>query len=167
MKIMTVNMGGLGESPKNLSLRIFVLHDHPNSFLYRRPWKIVNPSFFSLINSFRDGFPLIWILMALWVHRLCSKTAFISVCFSCSIILSLSTLKICSFSLRLITILAIFGGVSTTLLSSNSSSLLWELSPYSWCVTILSLIPLSGKPLDWLSVDNQQFLLVDYPQFYE
>jgi hypothetical protein len=38
--------------------------------------------------------------------------------------------------MRLLTVLAKFGGVYTALLSSNSSSILWEISPNSWYITI-------------------------------
>jgi hypothetical protein len=54
-------------------------------------------------------------------------------------------LNICNSSLRLLTVSTRFGGVSTTLLSSDSSSLLWELSPHSWWVTILLLIACLGS----------------------
>jgi len=81
--------------------------------------------------------------------RLCRKTEFISVCFSYSFIrLSLSTLKIFNSSLRLLVVSTRFGGVSTTLISLDYSSLLWELSPHSWWVTILFLIACLGS--HWL-----------------
>ena len=70
--------------------------------------------------------------------KLCSKTALISVFFSCSfIILSLSALQLFNSTTRLLIVSARFGGVPIALLSSDSSSLLWEPSPISWGVTIL------------------------------
>jgi hypothetical protein len=72
------------------------------------------------------------------LDKLCNKTALISVCFSFYFInLSLLALQICSLTMRLLTVSARSGGVSTDLLSSDSSSLLWEPSSTSWCVTIL------------------------------
>jgi hypothetical protein len=46
-----------------------------------------------------------------------------------------------------------FGVVSTALLSLDSSSLLWEISPNSWCVTILYVVVFL-QSTDCLSADK-------------
>jgi hypothetical protein len=67
--------------------------------------------------------------------------------------------------MRLLTVSAKYGGVSTVLLSSDSSYLLWEILPNSWCVTILYDVVFLLST-DCLSADNL-FFLVNYLLVYE
>jgi hypothetical protein len=77
--------------------------------------------------------------------RLCSRTALISVCFSYNSTMRLLTV---SFKSR---------GVSIVLLSSDYSSLLWDISPNSWCVTILYDVDFMLS-IDYLSADKTSYV---------